>query len=178
MKKISLLLIVSLFIFSACNNKTKEKKDESKTSSKKEILNKIKKTEKEVFDVPPEKINPSKANILAEYYIEYAAFGDSLAPEYLYKATGILMNTGNPRKAVKAINEILEKYPEFDKTENCYFLRAFVYDDKIKDTSRAGQYYREYLKRYPDGDFAPDAKLLLKNMGKSTEEIFKELEKK
>ncbi len=180
MKKLVLIFAAAAIVFSACNsnNNKSSSVQESNKETKQELLQMIKNTEKEVFDVPPEKINQSKAKFLAGYYVQYAAFGDSLAPEFLYKAAGIYMNTGAPAKSIDALNEIINKHPDFNKIENCYFLRGFVYDDKLKDTVNAGKYYREYLQKYPKGDFAPDARLLLENMGKSTEEIFEEIKKK
>jgi len=180
MKKILIVIIAfTAFFVTSCENEgTSKKKAESVNLTKEELQSIIKNTEKEVFDVPPEKINQSKVKFLASYYVKYAAYGDSLAPEYLYKAAGIYMNTHEPVKAIKALDEIINKYPSYNKTENCYFLRGFVYDDKLKDTANARKYYKEYLIKYPNGDFSKDTKLLLENMGKSNEEIFKELEDK
>ena len=180
MKKLLIILSVAAFFFTSCgSDNTKEaKKPSPEKMTKEELQSVIESTEKQVFDVPPEKINPSKAKFLAGYYVKYAEYGDSLAPEYLYKAAGIFMNTKEPMKALKALDEIINKYPSFNKAENCYFLKAFVYDDKMKDTADARKYYNEYLNKYPDGDFSDDARLLIKNLGKSTDEIFNEIEKK
>jgi tetratricopeptide (TPR) repeat protein len=175
-----MIFAVSMFLLSSCGGGSgteKKATNETQKKTKEEIKKLIETNEKAVFDVPPEDINESKAKFLAGFYIEYAAFKDSLAPEYLYKAAGIFMNSGEPKKAIKALNEVINDYPDYDKVENCYFLRAYVYDDKLKDYNNARKYYDTYLEKYPNGDFAPDAKMLRDNLGKSTEEVFEEIEK-
>ncbi len=176
MKKLLTAFVFLAFFTVSCNN-TDTKKDTTKLD-KQALGQLIKNFEKEVFNVPPDKLSKEKTVKLADYYVEYAKYKDSLAPEYLYKASGIYMNTGNPEKAAELLNRLIKEYPDFDKTENCYFLRAFVYDDKLKDYDKAKEYYEIYLKKYPKGEFADDAKILKENLGKSTEEIFKELQKK
>ena len=179
MKKIIMIFAVSMFFITSCgSDSNKGKTSEPRKETKEEIHSIIESTEKEVYGVAPENINQSKAKLLAMYYVKYAAFKDSLAPEYLYKAAGIYMNTGEPRKSIDALNEIIKDYPSFDKIENCYFLRAYVYDDKMKDFKNAQKYYTEYIDKYPKGDFSNDAKLLRENLGKSTEQMFEEIEKK
>jgi tetratricopeptide (TPR) repeat protein len=177
MKKLSfLLLLIALFNLS-CSNNSSQGDAKEVSMSKEAFLKKIKDQEKKVFSQSPEKLNDLKLKELADQYVEYALYGDSLAPEFLYKAAGIYMNTGKPKKAISSLNKIINHYPDFNKLENCYFLKAFVYDDKLKDYSNAGKFYKEYLNKYPKGVFADDAKLLIKNLGKSTEEIFKEIKK-
>jgi tetratricopeptide (TPR) repeat protein len=181
MKKI-LGFVIAVLILTSCGNSdgTKKKLNNFNNNeiSKTEVLNVIKGLEGEVYGVSPDKVNKSKALLLAKYYVNYSSYGDSLAPQYLYKASGIYMNSDNPKKALSALNEIIRKYPDFDKLENCYFLRGFIFDDQLKKYDSAKNAYNEYLKKYPNGDFADDSKVLIENLGKSEEEVFEKLEEK
>jgi TolA-binding protein len=58
------------------------------------------------------------------------------------------------------------------------FLKAFVYEDQLHDLNKAKKYYEEFLEKYPDSDFADDARISLQNLGKSPEELIKEFEEK
>ena len=51
------------------------------------------------------------------------------------------------------------------------FLKAFTYDNDLKKVEEARVLYNEFLKKYPNDEFADDTKFLLENLGKDDEEI-------
>ena len=54
------------------------------------------------------------------------------------------------------------------------FMTGFVYENDLMDLKNAKASYESFLKRYPnDPDFADDAQMALKMLGKSPEEIIK-----
>lgn len=54
---------------------------------------------------------------------------------------------------------------------------GFVYENDLNDLENAKQTYEAFLQKYPnDPDFADDAQMALKNLGKSPEELIKEFE--
>ena len=55
------------------------------------------------------------------------------------------------------------------------FMKAFLFDGTFADSTNSRKYYTEFLEKYPNHEFAKDAKLLLQNVGKSDEEVLKEL---
>ncbi len=176
MKRIILLVMATLLMV-ACQSTGSKKEKEVKTLTKKELLQKIAKTEKALFsDSLASGIDKKSALALASDYQSFASRfpNDSLAPGYLFKASDILMNMNRPQQTIFIFNKIINKYPDFNKLPTCYFLRAFVYDDQLKDYKAAKKYYNEFLSKYPDSDFADDAKMLLNNLGKSPEELIKE----
>jgi len=71
---------------------------------------------------------------------------DDQSPEYLHKA-------GETARAVRAF--------------------PFTYDNDLNDKATARALYEEFLKKYPNDDFADDTQFLLKNLGKNDEEIIK-----
>ncbi len=177
MKKIILLVTVTVVFLTACNNQQHEQQQvKKKEISKTELSAKIQQEEKALFGDDAAKIDKKSALRLVSDYQQFAARfpDDSAAAGYLFKASDISMNMGKPHQTVAIFDKLINNYPEFRKIETCYFLRAFVYDDQLKDYTKAKQYYQEFLKKYPDSDFADDATMLLKNMGKTPEELINE----
>ncbi len=47
----------------------------------------------------------------------------------------------------------------------------------LRDLDECKKYYEEFLEKYPESDFADDAEMSLKNLGKTPEELIMEFEK-
>lgn len=57
-------------------------------------------------------------------------------------------------------------------------MKGFLFDGTLHDSINAAKYYQEFLNKYPNNQFAKDAKMLLQNLGKSDEEVLKDLMEK
>ncbi|PHI20032.1 hypothetical protein CEQ90_09855 [Lewinellaceae bacterium SD302] len=101
---------------------------------------------------------------------------DSLAALPLYRSAEISRSIGKPKEAIDTYKKVLERYPNFYKAAEARFMLAFSYDEDLKDLDQARVAYEDYLKRHPEHTFADDAQMLLRNLGKSDEEILQELE--
>ncbi len=125
-------------------------------------------------------IDKQKAAQLIDRYVLYAdAFPeDTMTPEYLFRAADISMNIFESGQAIDLYNRIINNYPEYEKLPQCLFLKAFVYENNMNDLNNAKRYYKEFLVKYPNDEFANDAEMSLKNLGKSPEELIKEFEAK
>ena len=180
MKRLVLFVFVATMFLAACNSseeKPEEKKESKQTVlTKSELLDKIDQNEKSLFSEKSARINKKSALELVEAYQQFANRfpKDTLTPEYLFKASDISMNLGRPQVTVNIFNRLISNYPDFNKISTCYFLRAFVYDDQLKDYVKAEKYYKEFLEKYPESEFADDAQMLMKNMGKSPEQLIKD----
>lgn len=148
--------------------------------SKKEKINRINEMENELFAEEAKGIDKEKARSLTDAYIAYAdAFPeDSLAPEYLFRAADISMNIFESGQAIDLYNRITDDYPDYRKAPQCLFLKAFVYENNLNDLNNAKRYYREFLDKYPEDEFADDAEMSLQNLGKSPEQLIKEFEER
>lgn len=148
--------------------------------SKDEKAGKIDQLEQELFSDQKSGVNKEKAIQLTEAYIEYADLfpEDSVTPDYLFRAADMSMNIFSSGKAIDLYNRIIRDYPDYKKAPQCVFLKAFVYENNLGDLNSAKKYYEEFLAKYPDDDFADDAKMSLQNLGKSPEELIKEFEEK
>jgi outer membrane protein assembly factor BamD (BamD/ComL family) len=98
--------------------------------------------------------------------------------EFLFSAaqTSKLLQTFD--KCISLFDWIIEKYPNHTKAESAAFMKGFLFDNDLKDTAMAHKYYAEFIQKYPKSEFVDDAQMLIKNLGKSEEEILKELQSK
>ena len=176
MKRILVLMIWFVLVTTACQQHNKSEKSE--TPSRESLNLKINSIEKGLFNEKTSTINFTKANQLVDNYLRYAKLfpSDSLAPEYLFKASDVAMNLNQPGKTIAIYDKLINKYPHYKNIPTCYFLKAFVYDDQLKNFDKAKVYYKHYLKKYPRGEFADDAQMALKYLGKSPEELIKTFE--
>ena len=94
------------------------------------------------------------------------------SPQLLYKAGEVAGSIGAYEKAIDLFDWIYNKYPDYEKAPLALFMKAFTLDNNMKNIDAARPVYEEFLAKYPDNDFARDAKILLENLGKSDEEIF------
>jgi outer membrane protein assembly factor BamD (BamD/ComL family) len=173
MKKVVLISALLISVM-ACSGPGKS------GDTKKSIQNSITASEDKMFNNPDTRITREDAVELIGLYEKYADKfpEDSLAPVYLFRASDISMNLQQPVKTIALFNKIMTKYPDYEKTSSVMFLKAFVYEDQLHDLNKAKKYYEEFLEKYPDSDFADDARISLQNLGKSPEELIKEFEEK
>jgi tetratricopeptide (TPR) repeat protein len=98
-------------------------------------------------------------------------------PDYLHRAAETARTLREIPKAISLYDWIIQKYPADPQASTSLFLKAFTYDNDLKQFEKAGYLYNEYLTKYPTGEFAESAKFLLDNLGKSEEELLKMLKK-
>ncbi|MBK9108079.1 MAG: hypothetical protein IPM92_06745 [Saprospiraceae bacterium] len=100
------------------------------------------------------------------------------SPEFLFSAaqTAKLLQTYD--KCISLFDWIIEKYPTHPKAENACFMKAFLFDNDLKDTAIARKYYTEFIGKYPKSEFVDDAQILILNLGKTEEQILEEIQKK
>ena len=165
--RILTLTLAGLLIF-ACSSPLEDAKKD--ISSKEESL----------FSDEMKMIDKQKADDLIAAYDDFATNfpNDQESPEYLFKAGDMAMNLNKPNKAISFFNRILSEYPDFDKIPQCVFLKAYIYENSLFDLDKAKLIYEDFIKRFPNDEFADDAAVSLKNLGKSPEELIKEFEAK
>lgn len=166
-------LFVTIF-FSSCSNSGSNSQQDNNPVS----IEQINKYEKELFSMEVTGLDIPKAQKLSKMYVEYVSANpnDSLAPDFLYKAADINMNVGKPKATIVLFQKILNYYPNYKNIPTVMFLMGYVYENQLNDYEKAGKYYIEFIDKYPESDFADDATISLKNLGKSPEEMIKEFE--
>ncbi len=123
-------------------------------------------------------IDKAKARELIDKYVQ---FGDEFpenqeTPSMLFKAGDMSMNLNMPKEAIVIFDRIMDNYPDYEKTPQCLFLKGYIYENNLGDLNSAKKIYEEFLQKYPEDEFADDAEVSIKNLGKSPEELIKEFE--
>lgn len=98
--------------------------------------------------------------------------------DLMIKAGNVAKSIENYNKAVQLYFGVGEKMKDHPKAPTALFLMAFTYANDLHDLEKAKEAYEEFLKRYPNDEMAESARGELKNLGKSPEQIIKEMEKK
>ncbi|MBI1227501.1 MAG: tetratricopeptide repeat protein [Bacteroidetes bacterium] len=165
-KNTAILLFLSLFV--ACQS----------GPGKAEMSESINSLEKEIgaANTPP----PDKIEALQTALIGYAdAFPtDSLSVKYLSKAGETARLLHQYDKAFEIFDKIEKNYPSSKEAASAMFMKAFTLDNDMKKYDEAKPVYEAFIQKYPNDEFADDAQFLLKNLGKSPEEIIKGFEQK
>lgn len=172
--KLFLLIGIMVLMVASCDNQPKTETEEGIN-----LADSISYYEETLFSDNSNKIDQKGAVKLAGFYESYALENkeDTMAPYYLFKSADINMNMRRPRAAIKSFDIILKDYPDFEKAPSALFLKAFVFEDQLGDIVSASRFYRLFIEKYPDSDFADDAAISLQYLGKTPEELIEEFEK-
>jgi len=90
---------------------------------------------------------------------------------YLYQSMegDSIQKMNNYLKAVEYYTELIEKFPNNEKTPEAIFMAGFICAENLKDFERAKYFYKKFLKAYPDHELSFSVKAELDNLGKSPE---------
>ena len=140
----------------------------------------IQKLEKEVFAPNSFVPDKQKATELIALYEKYAEKfpKDSVSGLYLYKGGKMAMSVNDGEKAISLFDKVTRLFPGVSVAPECVFLTAFVYENNLRNITKARDTYKDFLQKYPSHDLADDARLSLDNLGKTPEQIVKEFEEK
>jgi len=124
--------------------------------------------------------DPYTYNLAVSNYLKFAnAFpNDTFAPACLFDAANISMSLNQYQRAIHLYDTVSLKYPAFKRVADCYFIRGFIYDDKLKDTAKARVMYQAVIDKFPHDSLSVQARAALSILGKSYDEIIKQFEEK
>lgn len=100
---------------------------------------------------------------------------DEMAPEFLFKAGQRCNVSGDHAKAIDLFQQVMDKYPKHKIAEEALFLQGYVYENSLNDFENAKKKYTEFIDRYPQSELKEDALFSIKNLGKSPEQLFEEM---
>ncbi len=158
-----------LILLSACKQQSNENKNL--------LLEEIEKLEQLLLNDTTGNVNISAANETIKLYYKYANNfpEDSLTPEFLFKQANLFRSIYKGKEAISVLKKIENQYPQFSKLYLCLFMTAEIYENILNDVENAKKHYELFIKKYPDNHLTDDAKILLKNLGKTPEDLFKEI---
>ncbi|MEI7981733.1 MAG: tetratricopeptide repeat protein [Bacteroidota bacterium] len=167
MRKSTLLFIAGiLLLLTSCG-----------PSREKSVL-KIQDLEKRLFAPEAVSFDKVKADSLLTLYLNFVKDHpkDSLAPQYLFKAAGISMNSGDGTKALNLYDQFLKDYPDHPHAAMSLFFKGFVYENILRNLESAKEAYLQFIEKYPNDEFNDDARLALQNLGKTPDQMIREFE--
>lgn len=162
---------LSIFILTSCK------------SSKKHDIEIIAKLEADINNSMSLKFDEKKAvayiDACKKFANDYAT--DTASASYLFKAGRIAMNLQESEKANESIiifDKLLKEFPNAKDAPLAMFMKAFYLENNLKNIKMAEETYREFLRKYPKHQLAPDAQKSLEYIGKPIETIIKEFKEK
>ncbi len=99
-------------------------------------------------------------------------------PNHLYGAAEVARSLRTFPKAMSLYDWILEVYPQSEHAPNVLFIKGFILEQDYKREDEAREIYQAFIDKYPKHKMAESAKFLLENLGKSNEEILREIEQR
>jgi outer membrane protein assembly factor BamD (BamD/ComL family) len=148
-------------------------------SQREKDLKAVRQSENELFSEGG-MVDRTRVAPLLDKYVQFADNypDDTLAPAFLFKAGDMAMNTNRSVQAIQFYNRIIEEYPDYPKVPEAMFLKGYVYENNLGRLDKAQEIYEEFIARFPDNDFADDAKVSLQYLGKSPEELIEIFQQK
>jgi TolA-binding protein len=169
MKK--LLIIISIpFIFS-CNA---SRDDQSKA------IEKLLTTANEsLAHSKPDSVAISSAIVSVEKFVKDFP-KDTLSPAYLFELSLIYQKQQKMDETIAALERVEKEYPESKQAAKSLFLEGFLYANVLNQLDKAKEKYQLYLDKYSavDAKMTSDVQMELQNLGRSPEEILKQIQEK
>jgi len=185
MKKVFLLLFVSVLTLNSCDEKTpQEQKVETKVNKKVELEGKIKALEETIFNKDNSTKNikdeKEKATKLLSYYTDFYNLysEDPKGGDYLFKAGNIALGLGKTIPAIQAFRNAHDAFPGYKKRVEAVYMVAFIYDNNLHKKDKAREFYNFIIENYPEHQLAKDAIARLNTLEMTDEELIKLFEKK
>ena len=95
--------------------------------------------------------------------------------DLLLKAAGLAKTVETYDKSLALYTKITETAPDHRKAPTAFFMIGYVYANDLKDLDKGKAAFELFLQKFPNDQMAEAARGELKNLGKSPEEVLKEL---
>jgi len=167
--QIAFIVVIITLAMVSCNTTPKEKQ-----------LKAISNLEQELYS--QQSLDKEKGLHMIDTYVNFSKQYpvDTTSAVFLFKAAEIAMNLQLGSQSIYYYDKILSNYPDFFKSAECLFLKAFIYENQMNNLEEAKKYYSQFIAEYPNHILVKDAKASIKFLGKSPEELvemFQEMNK-
>ncbi|MBS1651025.1 MAG: tetratricopeptide repeat protein [Bacteroidetes bacterium] len=151
------------------------------TSDCKEYLKKAKAADSILYK--DSDLNKKHAQNAIKAFTDFAYFcsgNDTLAPIFLLKTAQVAQSINNFAQSKVVLETCIDKYPKFKNRAATIFLLAQILSEPgtSNNNDEAIRYYNRVIEDFPKSEWAKNAKVAIKLVGKTDEEIIREFEKK
>ncbi len=135
---------------------------------------------RQIFHDSTAAINEEAARQYVDLCESYALVnqGSDASAEYLYKASETARTMRATVQALEIYDWLMRDYKGNKRAAQALFLTGFTYDNDLHNLDKAKAAYEEFLKKYPNDEFASSAQFLLDNLGKTDDQLLEVLQKK
>ena len=154
----------------SCNFHDKRKNDAAEA---------LKKADQSFTTAHPDTLSVKKAEEAVASFVKRFP-EDSLSPAFLFQLALVFEKQRQYDSTIKTLDRIYSQYPRSKQASKAVFLEGFLYANVLNQLDNAKKMYQYYLDHYADVDskMTNDVKMELQNLGKSPEEILKEIQEK
>ncbi|NNE43808.1 MAG: hypothetical protein HKN12_06350, partial [Gemmatimonadetes bacterium] len=75
----------------------------------------------------------------------------------------------DPRQRVKLYEELVERFPDFDRSLDACFMIGFIRSEELDDAASAAPWFRKVMEQAPDSDLAQSARFMLESADEEPE---------
>ena len=177
--------LVALFLFSCQETSTtsqpKEKSSIEKSENpKQKLIDEVKVLEKKLMSSKDKELDkPTAYELIAKSEAWVNQYPDHpQTPDVAFKAADVARGLGDFGLAIKLWEKVYQKYPDYKKAPEALFLMAFTYENDVNQPKIAKKYFEKFITLHPKHELVPQVKTVLKNIGKSPEELIKSFQNK
>jgi len=125
-------------------------------------------------------LDKKKASLFVEKSILYVSLypDHEISPAFLFRAAEVSRALKQYQQGVQMLDQVYTQYPQYEKAPDALFLKAYTYEESLKDSASAKKYYNEFLQKFPDHHLKNQVEQLLSVIDKSPEELIKSFKKK
>ena len=91
--------------------------------------------------------------------------------EYFFNQAQQLQVDGKFGEAVTFYEKFLKEYPASPHAYKAQFMIGFIYNESLKDTTKARLAFEKVIRNYPENDLSDDAKWMIENLNRGPDEI-------
>ena len=167
-----IILLMTTLIMLSCNSEKKDMRVEMQTEISTLKVEIEKAGIKATSEIAPMKI--------VKLYVKYANEfpEDSLSKSYLFQCAQVNVGLGLAPEAITNLDTLVARYPNTDLAPSALQFKAFILDEKMRRFQKAEEVINELIANYPESDIIENAKAYKETLGKSPEQIIKDMEAK
>lgn len=167
-----IILFVATLVMMSCDSEKKDMRVEMQAeidSLKVEIEEAGIKSNSEIAPMKIVKLYEKYANDYPE---------DTISKSYLFQCAQVNVGLGLAPEAIANLDTLVVRYPNTDIAPSALQFKAFILDEKMRRFQKAEEVINELIVKYPESDIIENAKAYKETLGKSPEQIIKEMEAK